>query len=105
MAKLNCKRCNAEFEPKNIRAEFCSDKCRIYFYRKQKRDEKLGVPALMDYKVGKKHLAAGNVLKPKGTLKDKSNIPKIEYDFPVKKIGEQQLDFNIRLEEWKNKNK
>jgi len=31
-----CKHCNSDFEPKSKKAEFCSDKCRVYFGRKEK---------------------------------------------------------------------
>lgn len=32
----NCKQCGKEFEPKNPKGVFCSDKCRVYYNRKRK---------------------------------------------------------------------
>lgn len=34
-----CKRCNADFEPKNPKGKFCSDKCRVYWSREKLIEE------------------------------------------------------------------
>ena len=31
-----CKYCNKDFEPKNPKGKFCSDRCRVYFGRREK---------------------------------------------------------------------
>lgn len=29
----NCKKCGGEFEPKNPKGKFCSNKCKVYWHR------------------------------------------------------------------------
>lgn len=35
--KEKCKRCGAKITPKTKRAEFCSNKCKVYWHREKKR--------------------------------------------------------------------
>ena len=36
-----CQYCKAEFEPKNPKGKFCSDKCRVYASRKLSKDNSM----------------------------------------------------------------
>lgn len=95
----NCKYCDREFEPKNPKGKFCSDKCRVYFSRKPKEPEKKAFDG-----------AIGGLMVPKGTVTkpEKIHIPLVANPekkeippMPTRLPGEDPFDFAARKNKWK----
>lgn len=98
-----CLQCGSEFEPKNPKGKFCSDKCRVYWNRK-----KGGLKTAGFTEDGKKLQMYIPVVSPEP--KEKIVIPYFASNdkilgqippIPERMEGEDAIDFAARKNEWK----
>lgn len=89
--KESCKYCSQKIEAKTTRAEFCSDKCRVYWNREHPK---------VSLKNFNKTTNDVKSLTPKPETSDYTINTEIP-NMPTRIEGEDVFDFAARKNEWK----
>lgn len=118
--RKTCLYCNCEMEAKYRNKKFCSDKCRVYHGRENKKIQPQIIPVLPKTIFESKNESEGSkgylarireetsqgntpVCNPTFQISDLDNLIK-EADRPQRKVGEKSLDYKLRVAEWEENN-